>query len=171
MENFKRTKKSKKYIPSPTVFRVYTDGACEPNPGVGGYASLIFGGEDVTPSVIIKGGEKETTNNRMEIMGILSTMRYIKNPSRINFFSDSQYVVNSINKWLDGWKRKGKSMKNMDLWDEVYLLKGKHFIRATWVKGHNGNFYNELADGLSCEAILKVSKSKKIRFEEIKNCK
>lgn len=163
-----KSRSPRKVVRTTDIFRVYTDGACEPNPGIGGYASVIFRGDDVAPRVIIKGGEKETTNNRMEIMGVLSTLRYLKNPSIVTFFSDSQYVVNSINQWLDGWIRGRKVKKNMDLWNEIYALKKKHTVRATWIKGHNGNFYNEFADGLSFEAIGIVSKGKKDCFEKIK---
>jgi ribonuclease HI len=151
-----------------TKYMVYTDGACEPNPGTGGYCSLIFRDGDMTPSVIITGGAKNTTNNRMEIMGVLCSFNYIKEKSSITFYSDSQYVCNSINKWLYGWKAKNKVMKNMDLWNTIWDYKQKHTIKAVWVKGHSGNFFNEIADGKSIEVIARLRKGRKKSFEEIK---
>lgn len=147
--------------------KVYTDGACEPNPGVGGYCAVIFNTGDITPSIIIKGGEKRTTNNRMEIMGILETLRFFKDPVNITFFSDSQYVCNSINLWLEKWKRRGEIKANMDLWNEIWEFKKKHRFSATWIKGHNGNFYNEYADSISMEAITTVNKGKRKKFKKI----
>lgn len=149
-------------------FRVYTDGACEPNPGIGGYCAVVFRGDDVSPRMVVRGGDKETTNNRMEIMGVLCIMRYFEAPSIINFYSDSQYVCNSINTWLNNWIRKGAEMKNMDLWREIYELKKKHTVKAIWIKGHSGNFYNEYADGISMESIIDATKNKKRTFEKVK---
>jgi ribonuclease HI len=150
------------------TYKVYCDGACEPNPGCGGYCSIIFKAGDIEPRVIITGGEKYTTNNRMEIMGVLSAFSYIKNKSNITFFSDSQYVVNSINIWLANWKKKGRQMKNMDLWNKVWTLKQKHTIKGVWIKGHAGNFYNEIADSLSLEAIDKANSFKRDSFQDVK---
>jgi len=150
-------------------YKVYCDGACEPNPGTGGYCSVIFKNGDLSPRVVIHGGEKDTTNNRMEIMGVLCVMRYLKEPSNIIIFSDSQYVCNSLNMWLDMWKRRGKIMKNMDLWDEIYNLKKKHKVRAQWIKGHSGNFFNEYADSVSMDAIASVNNLKRRKsFEKTK---
>ena len=149
-------------------YMVYTDGACEPNPGFGGYCALIFRTGDMTPEAIITGGEKKTTNNRMEIMAVLSSFNYIKEKSQVTFYSDSQYVCNSINKWLYGWKARGLVMKNMDLWDAIWEQKQKHTIKAVWVKGHSGNFFNELADSMSIGAVSRVKRMRKKSFEEIK---
>ena len=149
-------------------FKIYTDGACEPNPGYGGYCAIIFGMGDFTPQIIIGGGVKNTTNNRMEIMGVLSALRFFKEPSDITLFTDSQYVSKSINIWLRNWIRRGEDKKNMDLWKEIYQLTNKHKVIATWIKGHNGNFYNEFADSVSLEAVNKVTKGKRKSFEKIK---
>ena len=149
-------------------FKVYCDGACEPNPGTGGYCSVIFKTEDISPRVIIRGGDKNTTNNRMEIMGVLCALEYIKEASNIVVFTDSQYVSNSLNIWLANWIKKHKTMKNMDLWNKIWLLKKKHYVKAVWIKGHNGNFYNEFADSISIEVIDKVNKSKKNIYKNVK---
>lgn len=148
-------------------FKVYTDGACEPNPGFGGFCAVIFKTGDITPSVVIKGGCKQTTNNRMEIMGVLETLKYIKDASFIDIFTDSQYVSNSINIWLDNWKRRRETKANMDLWDEIWELKKKHHVRATWIKGHNGNFYNEYADSISLDCVDTVKRGKRKSFRKV----
>jgi len=148
-------------------FKVYCDGACEPNPGTGGYCSVIFKAEDISPRVIISGGFKNTTNNRMEIMGVLCALEYIKEASNIIIFTDSKYVSNSINIWLVRWIKNHKKMKNMDLWNKIWVLKKKHHIKAVWIKGHNGNFYNEFADSISTEVIYRVNKSKYGKYKNI----
>ena len=165
----KKTKKTvKSHIDQQKNYKIYTDGACEPNPGVGGYCSVIFGADDIKPMLVIRGGHKDTTNNRMEIMGVLCALRYLTETSNITFFSDSQYVCNSLNTWLYKWKAKNKVMKNMDLWNEIWELRNKHKFKAIWIKGHNGNFYNEFTDMQSLEAIDKTNSIKRMFFEEIK---
>lgn len=149
-------------------FKVYTDGACEPNPGNGGYCAVIFGTGDTTPWIVITGGCKKTTNNRMEIMGVLASLKHIKQPSTITFFSDSQYVCNTINFWLAKWKYKGEEKMNMDLWNEIWKLRQKHKVNAVWIKGHNGNFFNEYADSQSLEMVGKAKSGKRKKFENIK---
>lgn len=150
-------------------YMVYCDGACEPNPGTGGYCSIIIESGEIEPSIIITGGEKNTTNNRMEIMGALSAFRVLKYSSEVVFYSDSQYVCNSINRWLAKWKATRRTMKNMDLWNSMWDYKQKHKVKAVWVKGHSGNIYNELADALSLQAIAKIKCMKKKTFQEVKN--
>jgi ribonuclease HI len=127
--------------------RIYTDGACEPNPGYGGWGVVILypGGNKKE----LYGNRSNTTNNRMELLAVIKGLQYVEN-EEIIIYSDSQYIVNGINSWLDSWKRKGKKMKNMDLWDELYELKKKFkYVEAKWVRGHTGDCYNERADQLS----------------------
>ncbi len=148
-------------------FKIYTDGACEPNPGIGGYCSVIFKTNDISPRIVITGGERKTTNNRMEIMGVLTALEYLKKKSNITIFTDSQYVSNSINFWLVRWIRSNRTMKNMDLWNKMWKVMNKHKVKAVWIKGHNGNFYNEFADSLSMSSIEKFNEIKDNRFKEI----
>ena len=136
---------------------VYTDGGCRGNPGCGGWGCVIIDGEK---EYKFSGGEKLTTNNRMELMAAISALNSIaKNElwknQHIAVYSDSQYVKNGITSWLEGWKRKnwrtssGGAVKNKDLWirlDEAY---SKHDVTFVWVKGHNGHPENERCDELA----------------------
>jgi len=139
---------------------IHSDGSCYPNPGFGGYGAVIIHPDKKED--YISNGEKNTTNNRMELIAAIVPMNRFKEKRNIILYSDSQYVVNGINKWLEGWKRKNKVMKNMDLWNKIYALKNLHNIKARWVKGHSGDRYNELADMLSTEGRLKVMNNNKI---------
>lgn len=131
---------------------IYTDGGCEPNPGKGCWAFVC-----VAPYHEQSGSEPQTTNNRMEIMGVLKAVEFaLENKcTEIEIISDSQYVVKGINEWSLNWKRnnwmkkdKGQwiSVKNSDLWKELDRHRGKFSIR--WVRGHDGNEFNEVADQL-----------------------
>ena len=127
---------------------IYTDGACEPNPGHGGWGFVIL-----SPPDHIKGwgGELETTNNRMELMGAIKGLEYFDTPQCIRLWSDSRYLVNGLNKWLDTWTSQNRlhKMANSDLWQILWDLKTFHKIDAIWIKGHNDNKFNDLADELS----------------------
>ncbi len=134
---------------------IYTDGACKHNPGPGGWgAILIFGPHKREMS----GGEASTTNNRMELMAVISALEALKEPCEVTLTSDSKYVIDSIEKrWVYGWKARGwiKSDKspalNPDLWERLLKLLEIHEVKLVWVKGHAGHPYNERCDELACE--------------------
>jgi ribonuclease HI len=131
---------------------IYTDGACSGNPGPGGWgAILMYGGREKE----ISGGETSTTNNRMELISVISALKALKEPCKVNLYTDSQYVSNAINLgWLEswqkkGWKRKGGEVKNPDLWTALVPLLDKHDVTFTWVKGHADNEYNNRCDEIA----------------------
>lgn len=137
---------------------VYTDGACSGNPGPGGWAALlIFGGTERE----ISGGEKETTNNRMEMMGVLQALKKLKEPCDVTIVTDSQYVLKGMTEWVEGWQRRGwknaekKPVKNVDLWLELIAAAKPHKLTWQWVKGHNGDVNNERVDALAVAAIVR----------------
>lgn len=131
---------------------LYTDGACSGNPGPGGWAAILRYGGAVRE---LSGGERETTNNRMEIMGVLEGLRALKEPCAVELWSDSQYVVNALNNgWLRDWKRRGwkrrdGELKNVELWQALDGLLQKHAVTAHWVKGHADDEYNNRCDTLA----------------------
>lgn len=134
---------------------IYSDGACSGNPGKGGYgAIIIFPDKEIEMS----NGFDFTTNNRMELLGIIEPLESLSENCEITIITDSQYVVNAINKkWIKSWINKGwktsdnKPVKNQDLWNRLIHMMNKHSITIEWVKGHNGNSYNERCD---CLAVL-----------------
>ncbi len=136
---------------------IYTDGACSGNPGSGGWgAVLLYKGHEKK----ISGSAKETTNNRMEMMAVIEALKAVKkSKADIIIYTDSKYVQNGITSWIHGWKKNGwkgsnrKPVKNVDLWQDLDLESSKHNIDWQWVKGHNGNKYNEIADELATSAI------------------
>lgn len=122
----------------------YTDGGCEPNPGNGTWAFVCL-----NPYFESSGYEANTTNNRMEMIAVLKAYEYAISirATCIRINSDSQYVVNGFNEWMHNWKRrKWRDVKNLDLWLRFYDMRNK--LTLVWVKGHNGNEYNELTDHL-----------------------
>ncbi len=131
---------------------LYTDGACSGNPGPGGYAAILFfeGNEKV-----ISGGEKETTNNRMELMAVIEGLNTLKEPCEVELFTDSKYVQQAITLgWLEdwekrGWKRKTGPLLNPELWQALSELLKTHKVTAHWVEGHAGVEYNERADKIA----------------------
>ncbi len=133
----------------------YTDGACRGNPGRGGWgAILVYGSAEKE----LSGGERETTNNRMELSAVIAALSALKEPCEVTITTDSQYVVNAIEKrWLEGWQKNGwrKSDKgkvlNVDLWQKLSALLEKHSVSFVWVKGHNGHPYNERCDKLATD--------------------
>ena len=151
------------------IIDVYTDGGCRPcNPGPGGYSAVFYKEGKLLDS--ISGGEIETTNNRMELTGVLTAIKTIASFPKshdyttFNIYSDSSYVINGINSWLANWKLKGwigsnkQPVKNQDLWQEIdsFLTPElKAIINFKWVKGHSGIKGNEMADKLATEAIPK----------------
>lgn len=132
--------------------KIYTDGACSGNPGVGGWGAVLFYKEHYKE---ICGGEKDTTNNRMELQGVIEAIKLIKKSQPIIVYTDSKYVQNGISEWIHGWKKNGwkgankKPIKNIDLWKTLDELVANHTITWKWVKGHAGDKYNEIADALA----------------------
>ena len=132
---------------------IYTDGACKGNPGAGGWSAILeYDGREKE----LCGGEKNTTNNRMELTAAIEGLNALKTPCKVNLYSDSQYLVNAINKgWLESWKQKGwrKSDKsqvlNDDLWKILDNLLSTHEVEFIWVRGHDGHAYNERCDELA----------------------
>ncbi|MSP33412.1 MAG: ribonuclease HI [Rickettsiales bacterium] len=138
---------------------IYTDGACSGNPGAGGWGAVLLYKEHIKK---ISGGEKDTTNNRMELKAVIESLRAVKKlTADIIVYTDSKYVQNGIMEWIHGWKKNGwknaakKPIKNVDLWMELDEESAKHKIEWKWVKGHSGNKYNEMADELACGAVVR----------------
>ncbi len=131
---------------------IYTDGACKGNPGVGGWGALLIAGAKEKE---LFGGEKETTNNRMELMAVIQALGVLKRPCNIVLHCDSQYVLKGITEWITGWKAKGwktasrAPVKNVDLWQALDQARTQHKIEWKWVKGHAGDPGNERADQLA----------------------
>jgi ribonuclease HI len=140
----------------PELF-AYTDGACSGNPGPGGWGALLQAkdGEAVLKERELKGGEADTTNNRMELLAAISALEALDRPSRITVVTDSAYVKGGITAWLHGWKRNGwktttrKPVKNEDLWRRLDEAAARHEVTWEWVKGHAGHPENERADELA----------------------
>ena len=134
---------------------IYTDGACSGNPGPGGYgAVLVYNGKEKE----ISGGEKNTTNNKMELTAVIEALRLLKEPCSVTVTTDSKYVCDSMTKgWAESWKKKGwkkadgKPALNTELWDQLLTLCEKHRVKFIWVKGHAGHPYNERCDRLAVE--------------------
>ena len=131
---------------------LYTDGACRGNPGKGGYGAILVYGKYEKE---ISGGERETTNNRMELMAAIAGLSALKEPCKVKLYSDSKYLVDAYNQgWVfswreSGWKRGKEELKNPDLWDKLFSLTEQHEVTFIWVKGHNGHDYNERCDALA----------------------
>jgi len=139
-------------IASQPSVHVYTDGACKGNPGPGGWgALLVAGGREKE----IFGGERETTNNRMELTAVIRALEALTASSEVDVHTDSQYVKNGIETWIHGWKRNGwktsdrKPVKNAELWRELEAQAARHSVRWHWVKGHADNAGNLRADALA----------------------
>ena len=131
---------------------IYTDGSAKGNPGNGGYGVVMMSGKHKKE---LSEGFRLTTNNRMELLSVIVALEAIKSPSdNVQIFSDSKYVVDSVEKkWVFGWEKKGfKGKKNIDLWKRFLAIYPKHKVKFNWVKGHAGNEYNEICDALAVEA-------------------
>jgi len=135
--------------------KIYTDGACSGNPGPGGWGAILQYGSNEKE---ICGGEDDTTNNRMELTAVIEALSALKEPCKVELVSDSKYVIDSIEKgWVFGWKRNGwiKSNKepalNVDLWEKLLPLIGKHDVKYTWIKGHAGHPENERCDKMAVQ--------------------
>lgn len=133
--------------------QIYTDGACSGNPGAGGWgAILIYKGTEK----VLSGGESDTTNNRMELNGVISALKALKEPCKVQLYTDSAYIVNAFNDgWLKNWKDSGwktadkKEVKNIDLWQTLLQLIERHEVTFIKVKGHSDNEYNNRCDKLA----------------------
>ena len=135
---------------------IYTDGACSGNPGPGGWgAILLYKGHKKEAS----GGQKTTTNNQMEMLAVTEALKLVKLESEITVYTDSKYVMDGITKWIFNWKKNGwksankKPIKNIDLWQQLDKEVARHQAEWTWVKGHSGDQFNEVADELARRGI------------------
>ena len=135
--------------------RIFTDGACSPNPGPGGWAAILqFGDREK----VLTGGEKSTTNNRMELTAAIRALEALNRPCQVDLFTDSEYLQRGISEWLPGWerrgwKRSGGKLANVELWRALVAAKEGHALSWHWVRGHSGHPENERADGLARRAI------------------
>ena len=138
-------------------YKIYTDGACSGNPGPGGWGAVILDQDDKQKN--ISGSEKNTTNNRMELLAAIMSLKKIKTNSEVVIFTDSTYVKNGITEWMKNWKKNGwknsnnKPVKNKDLWVKLDKLCESNSVSWKWVKGHSYNEFNNLADELATKAI------------------
>ena len=131
---------------------IYTDGACSGNPGPGGWAAILscMGREKE-----LSGGERETTNNRMELRAVIEALSALKEPCVVELWTDSHYIARAINEgWLAGWKRRGwrrkeGELKNPELWQRLDALLGEHKVTVNWLRGHDGQEQNERCDALA----------------------
>jgi ribonuclease HI len=131
---------------------IHTDGACSGNPGPGGWGAVLVSGSHRKE---ICGGEALTTNNRMELMAAISALEALKRPSRVELYTDSEYVKNGISNWIAGWKLRGwktadrKPVKNLELWQRLDRAQAVHQVSWHWLRGHAGHVENEEADRLA----------------------
>ncbi len=137
---------------------IFADGACSGNPGVGGYGAILRSGEKERE---LHGCEKMTTNNRMELLGVITALEALKKPCRVRVISDSNYVVKGMTEWVGGWLRNNwknsqkKDVLNRDLWERLLIASKPHEIKWEWIRGHNGHCENERCDLLARNAIEK----------------
>jgi ribonuclease HI len=135
---------------------MYTDGACSGNPGPGGWGTVLMSGKHRKE---LYGGERDTTNNRMEMMAVICGAEALKHGSRIDIHTDSKYVMQGMTEWLEGWKERGwrtaskQAVKNVDLWQRLEQALDRHEVSWYWVKGHSGVPENERADELARQGI------------------
>ena len=134
------------------VIDIYTDGACSGNPGPGGWGAILRAGLHEKE---LFGGERATTNNRMELLAVIEALRALKRPVKARVYTDSQYVQKGISEWIQNWKRRGwktaakEPVKNADLWQALDAEAARHSVDWRWVRGHNGHAENERADELA----------------------
>ena len=135
------------------MIKIYTDGACSGNPGVGGWGLVIL--DNSNKPILLNGGEKNTTNNRMELKAAINAVKYFSTKKNLEIFTDSKYLKDGIESWIKNWKKNGwktsnkRPVKNKDLWVELDIEISKHNVKWNWVKGHANNEYNEKADNLA----------------------
>ncbi|MCB2174788.1 MAG: ribonuclease HI [Actinomycetales bacterium] len=135
-----------------TEVEIWTDGACKGNPGPGGWGAWLRTGDHERE---LFGGERLTTNNKMELTAVIEGLRALTRPCSVTIHVDSTYVMNGVQRWMPGWKRNGwrtadkKPVKNLDLWQALDAELARHEVRWAWVKGHSGDPGNERADALA----------------------
>jgi ribonuclease HI len=138
---------------------IHTDGACRGNPGPGGWGAILHSGSSEKE---LWGGELDTTNNRMELMGAIAALEALNKPCRVELHTDSQYVMKGITQWISGWKARGwrtadkSPVKNVDLWQRLDAARARHQVDWRWIKGHAGHEFNERADELARRGMLEV---------------
>ena len=141
---------------SENIIKIFTDGACKGNPGLGGWGALIV--EDGKEKEIY-GGSFNTTNNKMELTATIEALKFFKDPKIIELYTDSKYVKDGINDWINNWKINGwknaskKPVKNSELWIELDKLTSYHKVTWFWVKGHSNHRENDIADALANKGI------------------
>ena len=144
-----------------TEVEMFTDGACKGNPGPGGWGVIIRAGAREKE---LAGGEKLTTNNRMELMAAIEGLNALKRPCRVTLSTDSRYVMDGLTKWIHGWRKNGwktsdkKPVKNAELWQALIDAAAPHRVEWVWVKGHAGHPDNERADKLASDAAFAAAK-------------
>ncbi|HSW62223.1 MAG TPA: ribonuclease HI [Dissulfurispiraceae bacterium] len=148
-----------------TFVEIFADGACSGNPGIGGFGAILrSGGREKE----LAGYEVMTTNNRMELMGVITALESLKKTCTVRVTTDSNYVVKGMNSWIHGWLKNGwknaqkKEVLNRDLWERLLQVSGAHSVEWKWIKGHNGHLENERCDRLAQEQI-KLCRS--VRFK------
>jgi len=139
-----------------TIVEIFTDGACRGNPGPGGWGALLrYNGREKS----LHGGERDTTNNRMELMAAIRALESLTRPCKVHLTTDSQYVMKGITEWMANWKKRGwktasrQPVKNVDLWQRLDAALEPHEVKWEWVRGHTGHPENELADQLANQGI------------------
>lgn len=149
---------------SAKIVEIFTDGACKGNPGAGGWGALLnYNGH----AQELFGGEKQTTNNRMELLATIRALEALKRPCKVHLHTDSQYVQKGISEWIHSWKQRGwqtankKPVKNADLWKQLDRLCQQHEIEWIWVRGHAGHAGNEQADALANRGVSLVAAQNK----------
>jgi ribonuclease HI len=146
-----------------TLVEVFTDGACSGNPGPGGWGVVLRSG---SLEKELFGAEVETTNNRMELLAVISALTALRRPVRVVVYTDSTYVQQGISKWIHGWKRNGwrtkdkQPVKNEDLWRALEAAAAQHEVEWRWVKGHAGHPENERADELARRGIAELRRGR-----------
>ena len=144
------------------VVEIWTDGACKGNPGPGGWGALLRQGRHEKE---LFGGEPQTTNNRMELQGVIEALKALKRPCHVVVHTDSQYVQKGMGEWLPNWKRRGwrtadkKPVRNADLWQELDALVAQHEVQWQWVRGHAGDPGNERADQLANQGVRTLERA------------
>jgi len=138
------------------IVEIFTDGACSGNPGPGGWGAILrWNGNEKE----LKGGEQETTNNRMELMAAIQALEALKRPTKADLYTDSTYVQKGITEWIHSWKKRGwknsakNPVKNVDLWQRLDSVVSFHDVKWHWVKGHAGHVENERADELARQGL------------------
>jgi ribonuclease HI len=143
------------------VVQIYADGECKGNPGPGGWGAIV---RTAGVERELCGGERQTTNNRMELTAVIRALESLEAPSTVEVYTDSQYVQKGISEWLQDWKRRDwrtadkKPVKNVDLWQSLERVAAAHRVTWHWIKGHAGHAENERADALANRGVEEVSR-------------